>query len=161
MTERMTRPGARRFVTAAHVFAGLIFVQLGLGALVAGLRAGLVYNTWPRMDGRWLPTGLFPLQPAIRSVFDDVTTVQFDHRMIAYVVFAFALAQAFAAQGFGGRLARRAWVLAGAASLQAALGIVTLVWVAPLPIALLHQAFALILFGLATAHAGATRQEAA
>ena len=159
MTERMTRPGARRFVTAAHVFAGLVFVQLGLGALVAGLRAGLIYNTWPLMDGRWIPTGLFALHPAIRSALDDVTTVQFDHRAIAYVVVAFALAQAFAARRLGG-LSRRAKILAGAALLQAALGILTLVWVAPLPVALLHQAFALILFGLAAAHASATRQEA-
>jgi cytochrome c oxidase assembly protein subunit 15 len=85
--------------------------------------------------------------------------VQFDHRAIAYVVVAFALAQAFAARRLGG-LSRRAKILAGAALLQAALGILTLVWVAPLPVALLHQAFALILFGLAAAHASATRQEA-
>jgi cytochrome c oxidase assembly protein subunit 15 len=137
----------------------LIFVQLGLGALVAGLRAGLIYNTWPLMDGRWIPAGLFASQPAIRSALDDVTTVQFDHRMTAYVVVAFALAQAFGTRGFGGGLSRRAGILAGAALLQAALGIITLVWVAPLPVALLHQAFALILFGLAAAHASATRQE--
>jgi cytochrome c oxidase assembly protein subunit 15 len=161
MKERMTQPGARRFAGAAHLFAALVFVQLGFGALVAGLRAGLIYNTWPLMDGRLIPGGLFGLPPAIRSLWDDVTTVQFDHRVVAYLVVAFALAQALAARAYGGALARRAAVLAAVALLQATLGIVTLVFGVPLYAALAHQAFALILFGLAVAHASATREEAA
>ncbi len=159
MGARRAQPSARRFSTPAHVFAALVFLQLGLGALVAGLRAGLIYNTWPLMDGRWIPTGLFGLQPAIRSIWDDVTTAQFDHRLIAYVVVIAALAQALAAARVGGALARRATIVALAAVAQAALGIVTLVFVVPLHAALAHQAFALILFGLAVAHASATRGE--
>ena len=158
---RAARLGASRFTTAAHVFAALVFAQLGLGALVAGLRAGLVYNTWPLMDGRLIPTGLFATQPPIRAIWDDVTTTQFDHRMVAYLVVVFALAQAIAAVRVGGALARRAAILAAAALAQAGLGIVTLVMGVPLHAALTHQAFALILFGLAAAHASATRDEAA
>lgn len=154
------RAPVRGFVAPAHLMAGLVFVQLGLGALVAGLRAGLVYNTWPLMDGRLVPTGLFGQPPALRALWDDVTTVQFDHRVAAYAVVALALAQALWALRAGGALARRAGLVAGAAAAQAALGVATLVYVVPLPAALAHQAFALALFGLAVAHASATRDEA-
>jgi cytochrome c oxidase assembly protein subunit 15 len=159
LRRRPSRSGARRFSGPAHAFAALVFVQLGLGALVAGLRAGLVYNTWPLMDGRFIPKGLFATPPAVHALWDDVTTVQFDHRTVAYLVVLFALAQAALAARRGGALARRAALVAGAALLQAALGIVTLVYVAPLHAALAHQAFALVLFGLAVAHASATRAE--
>ena len=157
--ERLTQPAARRFRLAAHVLAGLVFAQLGLGALVAGLRAGLIYNTWPLMEGRFVPDGLFPL--GFGSLWNDVTTVQYDHRLLAYAVVVFALAQALLAWKYGGALSRRANIVAAAALAQAALGIVTLVYVVPLHAALAHQAFALILFGLAVAHASATREEAA
>jgi len=151
------------FRVAAVVFATLVFGQLGLGALVAGLRAGLVYNTWPLMDGRWIPSGAFALSPWARSIVDDVTTAQFDHRMLAYVVVIFALAQAAMAAraAAGSRLARRALVLAGVACAQVALGVITLLWVVPIGLALAHQAMALLLFGLAMAHASATRAEIA
>src|SRR5579863_678110 len=158
---RAPQSGARAFAAAAHVFAALVFVQLGLGALVAGLRAGLIYNTWPLMDGRFVPTGLFASKPAIAAMWDDVTTAQFDHRVTAYAVVLFALVQAGAAARQGGALLTSVAILAGAALLQAALGVVTLVYAVPLPAALAHQAFALILFGLAVAHASATRDEAA
>jgi cytochrome c oxidase assembly protein subunit 15 len=150
----------RGFATAAWVFAALVFSQLGLGALVAGLRAGLVYNTWPLMDGRWLPDGLFALGP--RSLIDDVTTAQFDHRALAYLVVAFALAQAIALARAapGTALSRRAVALAGLALAQAALGVVTLLWVVPIGLALAHQTMALLLFGMAIAHLAATRRDA-
>ena len=156
------RPRARAggFVGAARLFAALVFLQLGLGALVAGLRAGLIYNTWPFMDGRLIPAGLFGLPPALGSLWNDVTTVQFDHRVVAYGVVLYALGQAALAARAGGALARRAAVLAGAALLQAALGIVTLIYVVPLHAALAHQMFAMVLFGLAVAHASATKDEA-
>ena len=159
LDKRAPRARAGGFSLSAHLLLALIFVQLGLGALVAGLRAGLIYNTWPLMDGRLIPRGLFATTPPIRAIWDDVTTAQFDHRMVAYLVVIFALAQAAAAWRRGGALARRAGVLVGAALLQAALGIVTLVYVAPLHAALAHQAFALVLLGLAAAHASATRDE--
>ena len=158
MSARVPQPGARRFSLPAHGLAALAFVQLGAGALVAGLRAGLIYNTWPLMDGRLVPAGAFP---SVRAIWDDVTTAQFDHRVIAYVVVIYAVALALWAGAQGGALARRATIVAAAAVFQTALGIVTLIWVVPLPAALAHQAFALILFGLAVANASATRDEAA
>jgi cytochrome c oxidase assembly protein subunit 15 len=155
---RLTMRTARRFTLASGALAGLVFCQIGLGALVAGLRAGLVYNTWPLMDGRLIPKGLFIAAPWWRNPFEDATTAQFDHRMLAYIVVAFALAQAFGAwrAAPGSPLTWRAGGLAGLALAQAALGVAALLLVVPIWAALLHQAFAMLLFGAAIAHWRAT-----
>jgi heme a synthase len=151
---------ARGFVRSAAAFAALIFCQLGLGALVAGLRAGLIYNTWPMMGSRWIPAEAFP-SPWPKAMLDDAVTSQFDHRFVAYAVVVFALAQAIAAlrAAPGQALARRSLVLACVATLQAALGVATLVFAAPIGVALAHQALALMLIGLAVAHWRATAME--
>ena len=156
-------PGpARSYVAAAWAFAALVFAQLGLGALVAGLRAGRIYNEWPTMGGKFAPGEAFGLDPWWRSLIDDGATAQFDHRLIAYLVVAAALALAVsAARGAPGtRFARRALALAGLALAQVALGIVTLLMVVPVPLGLAHQALALLLFGMAVAHASATQRDA-
>ncbi len=159
--QRPREAAARRFAAASGVLAALVFCQIGLGALVAGLRAGLTFNTWPLMDGRLIPDGLFVLSPWPRNLFEDVTTVQFDHRLLAYVVVALALWHAVAAgrAAPGTALARRALAVGGLALAQAALGIVTLLLVAPIWAGLLHQAFAMLLFGMAVAHWRATSRQ--
>ena len=142
---------------SAAIFAALVYCQLGLGALVAGLRAGLIYNTWPMMGSSWIPGEAF--QPSwLDAMVNDPATAQFDHRAVAYAVLAFALVQAGVAvwAARGSALARRALILAGAAALQVALGVATLLSLAPIGLALTHQALALILFGLAVAHLHAT-----
>ena len=142
------------YAAASGGLVALIFCQLGLGALTAGLRAGLVDNTWPLMDGSLIPSGLFGLTPWPRSIVDDVTTAQFDHRLGAYAVVAAALARAIAARRHAPEtsLARRCAALALLALLQAALGVATLLMVVPIDLALAHQAVALLLFGMAVAH---------
>jgi heme a synthase len=142
---------------SAAAFAALVYVQLGLGALVAGLRAGLVDTDWPLMGGAIVPGEAFA---SPRAPFDDAVTAQLDHRMVAYAVLAFALVQAAAALRSAPRpLARRAGLIAAAAVLQTTLGIATLVLVVPIGLALAHQAMALALFGLAVWHWKATRME--
>ena len=149
------------FVAAAWAFAALVSAQLGLGALVAGLRAGRIYNDWPTMGGRFLPGEAFGLSPWFRSIVDDAATAQFDHRLVAYgvVAAAVALAMAAARAAPGTKMALRAKILVGIALAQAALGIVALLLVVPVPLALAHQAFALVLFGMAAAHASATQRD--
>jgi len=151
------------FVAAGRGFAALVFAQLGLGALVAGLRAGRIYNDWPLMGDRFLPAEAFGLDPWFRSLVDDAATAQFDHRLLAYGVVIAALALAATAARIAPRtkMALRAKILAGLALAQAALGIFTLLYVAPLALALAHQAFALVLFGMAVAHASATQRDCA
>ena len=144
----------------AKTFAALIvlttLVQLFLGALVAGLRAGLTYNTWPLMDGRFVPPWehLANLSPWWANLVDNATTVQFDHRMAAYILLALALLNALFARQTG--VARRGWALVLLVCVQALLGIATLVYAVPLPVALAHQAFAMIVLSMAVVNARAT-----
>ena len=150
----------RRFAISAWIFAALIFCQLGLGALVAGLRAGLIYDTWPLMGSSLVPGEAFRPNP-LQAIFGDPATAQFDHRMIGYAVVAFAIVQAIAAlrAAPGSLLASRAMVLAAVALLQVGLGIATLLTFVPIELALAHQAIALALFGLAVVHLRATEME--
>jgi cytochrome c oxidase assembly protein subunit 15 len=146
----------------AFAFIVLVLVQIGLGALVAGLRAGRAYNTWPLMEGRFIPPldQLTLLQPLWRNFADNLLTVQFQHRMVAYAVLIFAIAQALYTRREAGRgsASSRAVALAGLVAAQAAIGITTLVLVTPLWAGLLHQAVAMIVLGMAAAHAQALTQ---
>jgi heme a synthase len=77
---------------AARALVVLAFIQIALGGLVAGHDAGLTYNTWPLMDGRFVPKGLGAEHPLWRNVFDNIVTIQFNHRIGAYVLAAAILA---------------------------------------------------------------------
>jgi cytochrome c oxidase assembly protein subunit 15 len=130
----------------------LILVQIGAGGLVAGLDAGLSHNTFPLMDGRLIPDGLLILKPRWRNVFENPLTVQFLHRLLAYVI---ALAVLFNASSFrhAGREARlSAWALLVLVVLQMALGIWTLLSAVPLHLGILHQAGAMLLLAAAILH---------
>ncbi len=154
LSARLREPAPRGFGVAAAAFVLLVYIQLGLGALVAGLRAGLIYNTWPLMGETFVPGEAFGSADA---PVNDAATAQFDHRLVAYGVIVFALAQFWAAaRAAPEALALRAGWLVVAVSLQVVLGITTLLWSVPIAIALAHQAVALILFGLACAHWSAT-----
>jgi cytochrome c oxidase assembly protein subunit 15 len=155
-----SKTAPRAFAISAWIFTALVFCQLGLGALVAGLRAGLIYNTWPLMGSSLVPGEAF--RPStLQAIFGDAATAQFDHRMVAYAVVAFAIVQAIAALRAtpGSPLASRAVVLAAIALLQVALGIATLLALVPIELALPHQALALALFGLSVVHLRATELE--
>jgi heme a synthase len=135
----------------------LVVWQIYLGALVAGLRAGYIYNTWPLIDGALLPPAaqLFSSTPAWRNFFENVLTVQFDHRMLAYAIWLFAawhLTDVIRNARHGPALAG-ALALFVAVTLQAALGISTLLLVVPLPLALLHQAMAMAVLTVAVLYA--------
>jgi len=132
----------------------LLLIQIYLGALVAGTDAGLVYNTWPLIDGAFVPDAarLWFISPAWRNLFENVLTVQFDHRMLAYAIWLVAMVHANDAWR-AGREAAGALIVAGAVTLQAALGIVTLLHQAPIPLALAHQVLAILVFTVAIMHA--------
>src|ERR1700743_3371006 len=86
-----------RLKISAVILLALTFVQLYLGALVAGLRAGKIYNTWPDIDGGFIPSAarLFFDVPWWRNLFENTLTVQFEHRMVAYTLFVLAVFYAF------------------------------------------------------------------
>jgi heme a synthase len=154
LRQARSEASAARFKLAAAILSALILCQIGVGALVAGLRAGLIDNSWPLMEGRLIPSGLWALSPWWRNLFEDAPSVQFEHRLFAYVIVVFALAQAFAATraGRASALASRTISLAALALAQTAIGVVTLIFVVPIAAGLLHQAFAMLLFGMAVIH---------
>src|SRR6201996_1819124 len=144
LRERPSLAVPARLKITAGVLLVLTFVQLYLGALGAGLRAGLVYNTWPDIDGGFIPTAarLWFQQPWWRNLFENTLTVQFEHRMTAYTLFALALFHALdAARSRVDRAAINgaSWLF-GAITLQATLGILTLLNQVPITLALSHQA---------------------
>lgn len=145
-----------RLRTAALALTALTFLQIYLGALVAGLRAGMAYNTWPLIDGGLIPAAsrLFFEEPWWRNFFDNVLTVQFSHRMVAYLLWGVALwhmIDALAGRAERG-LSRGAVALFAAVTAQAALGIWTLLEAVPLGPALLHQGGAIVVLTIALVH---------
>ena len=137
---------------AAIGLACLVFFQMMLGGFVAGLKAGYIYNTWPLMEGRFIPSGLFAQSPWWRNFFESMLTAQFDHRMVAYLVAILTAWHWFAARRFA-EASRGATWLALAVAGQIGLGIWTLLWAVPVALGAAHQAGALAVFTLAIMHA--------
>jgi cytochrome c oxidase assembly protein subunit 15 len=137
---------------ASTALAWLVFAMALTGGLVAGIRAGFAYNTFPLMHGRVVPPEILMLEPWWRNFFYNMATVQFDHRALAWVL---ALAvPAFWWRVRGKPEASRTVRVAADAMLaalvvQIALGIATLVNVVPLSLAALHQAGAVVLLAAA------------
>jgi heme a synthase len=142
-----------RLRATAILLLALVLGQIYWGALVAGLRAGLLYNTWPLIDGHVVPAAasLFFNEPWWRNLFENPLTVQFTHRGIAYALWAVALVHAIDAARAG--RARLPIVLAIAVTVQAALGIATLLYQVPISLALAHQGMAIIVLSIAVVHA--------
>lgn len=153
--ESIPAPGAMR-ATAIGLLV-MVLGQIYLGALVAGLRAGYAYNTWPLIDGSFVPSAsrLFFDVPLWRNFFENILTVQFDHRMFAYTIWIVALIHAVNATRTvkTGPVVVGAIVLFAVVTLQAALGIATLLEVVPISLALSHQAMAMVVLTVAAAHA--------
>jgi cytochrome c oxidase assembly protein subunit 15 len=140
--------------TAAGLIA-LVLCQIYLGALVAGLHAGLIYNTWPLIDGGLVPRAsqLFFREPWWRNFFENPLTVQFIHRTVAYVLWIAVVAHAIDVAHTAKGVLPSALALTAAITLQAALGIVTLLYQAPIGLALLHQAVAVAVLATVVVHA--------
>ena len=141
----------RGHVVAAFIFVLLAYLQMLLGALVAGLHAGLIYNTWPSMDGRFLPENPFFSRPWWINFFENPGLAQFDHRIGAYIIASFAIAfwwSAMRAKLTGAARASVYPVLIVTAA-QFTLGVLTLINQAPLFLSALHQAAAVALLSAA------------
>lgn len=155
--QRQQRAGPRPTLAVrlgALALAVLVLVQILLGALVAGLDAGLTYVTWPLMDGQIVPDGLFFDAPWYRNLFENILTVQFNHRLVAYGLVVLASAHAVHAAIRADRAtARRATLVAAALLVQAAIGIATLLSLVRIDVALTHQLAAFVILILAVLHA--------
>ena len=133
----------------ALLIVALAFVQIFLGGLVAGLNAGMTYNTWPLMDGTFIPNGLFLMEPW-RNLFEAPATVQFDHRIGAYTLWLVVVLHAWQCRAYP--QAATAWLLAALVTAQAILGISTLLAMVTLHLALAHQFGAVVVLSVAVVH---------
>ena len=142
------RTRLRRFALA---LTALIFVMVLSGGFVAGIRAGFAYNTFPLMNGHWAPPEIFMLSPWHLNFFTNMATVQFDHRLIAWLLALLIPGFWWMVQGAAldrqAKLASHALLLMLA--IQIVLGISTLLLVVPLPLAAAHQGGAVLLFAAA------------
>lgn len=130
----------------APLLALAVLGQIFLGGLVAGLDAGLAFNTWPLMDGRVVPGGMDLLEPLWRNWFENPKAVQFNHRLGAYLLFGLILLQwLFARNSRPAPRHRGALIVLFLALTQLAVGVVTLVLQVPLAWALIHQGLAILL----------------
>jgi cytochrome c oxidase assembly protein subunit 15 len=135
--------GVRRF---AWALTALVFATILAGGFVAGTRAGFLFNTWPLMYGRLVPEGLYVLHPWWLNIFENVATVQFNHRWLAYAVviatvFLWAVVRRAATTP---RARTAAHLLLAAVALQFGLGIATLLTVVPVSLGAAHQGGALL-----------------
>jgi cytochrome c oxidase assembly protein subunit 15 len=129
------------------VFIALIILTIASGGFVAGLDAGFIYNTFPKMEGAWVPADYGEISPFYLNIFENIAAVQFNHRLLALVTVVVALV----IWAWGRRLSlspeahRGLDLVALAALVQAGLGVATLLYVVPIPLAVLHQAGAIVL----------------
>jgi cytochrome c oxidase assembly protein subunit 15 len=131
----------------AYSLSGLIFLMILSGGLVAGTRAGIPYPTWPLMGDSFIPPGLYSLQPFWLSAFEDMLTIQFNHRMFAYLIVGLVCTFAYQAlkSDLQGSLKVGIYCFIGLLFLQVSLGISTLIFYIPVPIAAAHQVCAVAL----------------
>ena len=140
---------------SARLIVGLLLLQVVLGAFVAGTKAGLAYTTWPKMNGEWLPSDMGQLTPWYRNLFEDIATIQFNHRLMAYLT-AFVVAINFVIVLVSSSRPRgiisSALLLLIAVAGQVALGVYTLLNAVPIHLGIAHQAFGAVVFALAVWH---------
>ena len=144
-------PSARPPRRLAHATTMLIVVMIASGGFVAGTKAGFAFITFPLMNGRLIPEGLLAMRPVWTNFFENVATVQFDHRIIAYLLCLVVpwlwYRAAKAPLHARARLASHA--LLGMLVVQVSLGIATLLLVVPVALAAAHQAGAILFFTIA------------
>jgi len=162
LPDRPTEPVPGRVRAGALGLLALVLIQIYFGALVAGLRAGYIYNTWPLIDGAIVPDGsrLFFDTPWWRNFFENTLTVQFTHRVLAYTILVGAVLHALDVA----RRVNKGPALAGAVVFliavlaQAILGVWTVLLRAPMELALLHQGMAMVVLSAAVIHAASVRE---
>jgi cytochrome c oxidase assembly protein subunit 15 len=137
---------ARPLARWSGVMVVLVYLMILSGGLVAGTRAGFAYPTWPLMGDSFIPQGLYQTTPGWLAVFEDITTIQFNHRIFAYLLFVLLNVLAFQSYREGsGRSPLAAMLVVAALLVQVTLGISTLLLHVPVSVATAHQGGAVVL----------------
>ncbi|GEK69308.1 heme A synthase [Paracoccus denitrificans] len=146
---RARRAGEAKLFSMTTGLMHLAFVQILLGALVAGIDAGRMYTGWPTMGGEWIPAEIWDATLGWRNFFENPALVQFIHRMTGYLLAVFAVVVFLRARRSPHPVTRGAYVaMLVALAVQVALGIMNVLHASPLPLALAHQIGAVALFTL-------------
>lgn len=146
---RARRAGEARLFSAATGLMHLAFLQILLGALVAGIDAGREYTGWPKMGGEWFPARAFELEPLWRNFLENPGLVQFIHRLVGYLVAVLAVIVWLRARRSPHPVTRGAFAaMLVMVAAQIGLGILNVIHAAPLPLALIHQIGAVVMFVL-------------
>nr|CAI5859729.1 unnamed protein product [Callosobruchus analis] len=142
---------ARKFKGMVHGAKALVFLTAVSGAFVAGLDAGLVYNSFPKMADRWIPTDVLAYTPKLSNFTENPTTVQFDHRILGTTTLAYLTMLYFISRKrqLPPKAYRAAAVLAALGYLQVSIGIGTLLSYVPTPLAATHQSGSLAVLSAA------------
>lgn len=125
----------------ACILSGLIFLMILTGGLVAGTRAGYAYSTWPLMGDSFIPAGLYSMSPVWLSAFEDITTIQFNHRIFAYIIAALVVGFSLVAlrKNISTSARNGIYIMLFLLLVQITLGISTLIFHVPVAIAAAHQ----------------------
>lgn len=146
----MRKRGIRKLKPYMFIFMGLVFSQAIFGAFVAGLDAGYAYNTWPLMDGAFIPPHAYQ-PPYLHNILNDPTAVQLSHRLMAYVLVGLAILIIIrmlrANSSYSPSVKGAIFILVSLVFAQTALGIATLISGVYIPLAVLHQGGAVLLLG--------------
>ncbi len=144
----LARSGISRWRVISLILTGFLLMTLISGGFVAGLKAGLIFNTFPLMGGLWIPEGINALTPWYQNLFENKVTVQFDHRVMAVVTGLMLIGWYISGRSrFDDRATSRSFRLIGMMIIiQLVLGISTLILQVPVWLGALHQAGALVLF---------------
>ncbi|MCV2449166.1 heme A synthase [Paracoccus sp. DMF] len=146
---RARRAGETKLFSMTTGLMHLAFVQILLGALVAGIDAGRMYTGWPTMGGEWIPAEIWDAALGWRNFFENPALVQFIHRIVGYLLAVFALVVFLRARRSPHPQTRGAYLaMIAAVAVQVLLGIMNVIHAAPLPLALAHQVMAVALFTL-------------
>ena len=148
----------------SYTLSSLIFLMILSGGLVAGTRAGIPYPTWPLMGDSFIPPGLYSLTPFWLSAFEDMLTIQFNHRMFAYLIVVLVVTFAYKAlkSDLNGPLKIAIYCFLILLVAQVTLGISTLIFYIPVPVAAAHQvcAVALLTASLFVSHCFSNQMKA-
>ncbi|WP_169568693.1 COX15/CtaA family protein [Sneathiella limimaris] len=145
----------------AVISLALVFLQILIGGFVAGLNAGFIYNDWPTMGGGFMPDDIFHMSPLYLNFLENVATIQFTHRIGAYVVFAVIIVLFLKCrkETTDPTVRRFAHFLVASVFLQVIIGIWTLVMVVPVSLGALHQAGGMVVLGFAIATVHSLHQQ--
>lgn len=157
--ERKAQHASSAYLNATAWVVGIVFLMMLSGGFVAGTKAGFIVNTFPTMNGQWIPQGWLSMEPVWRNLFENPITVQFVHRCIAVLVMVAVLSSFWLALRQNFRTVN--WLVVGVMLVQVSLGISALVMRVPVSLGAAHQAGAVALLSAALWVAHIARKKAA